>query len=325
MSPLVSIIIPVYNSEYHVAETISSALGQTYKNVEVIVVDDGSADDSLVIARKFEGERVKIFHQPNKGASAARNKGLAEASGEFIQFLDADDLLSANKIEAQIEQLVRCPGYLGLCNTIHFNDGEEPPKQPVIDNDWYSKGSDNPVDFLLKLYGGDALGESYGGMITIHAWLSPKYILDKAGPWNEGLIVDDDGEYFCRVILASNGVKFNFEAVSYYRKHLTNQSLSSQKSLEAFENMLTSTNLKFSYLRRHTASDVVERAFAGHYWEIGVASYPRYRALSKEAINTAVAYNFKGIKYKAGPVSTFLSRIIGWRATRILTYLRYKA
>ncbi|HZX58320.1 MAG TPA: glycosyltransferase family A protein, partial [Mucilaginibacter sp.] len=103
--PLVSIIIPVYNSEKHLAETISSALEQTWPNKEIIIVDDGSADNSLAIAKSFASENVKVFHQPNKGASAARNKGIQEAKGDYIQFLDADDLLMPNKIAAQVKQL----------------------------------------------------------------------------------------------------------------------------------------------------------------------------------------------------------------------------
>jgi glycosyltransferase involved in cell wall biosynthesis len=86
-NPLVSIIIPVYNAASFINETINSALQQTWPNKEIIIVDDGSTDDSLILAKKFEGDIVKIFSQQNKGASAARNKGLAEAKGDYIQFL----------------------------------------------------------------------------------------------------------------------------------------------------------------------------------------------------------------------------------------------
>ena len=96
--PLVSILIPCYNSEKWLAETLESALAQTWQNKEIIVVDDGSTDSSLEIAKTFESNKVKVLRQDNRGASAARNLGLTNAQGDFIQYLDADDLLSEDKI-----------------------------------------------------------------------------------------------------------------------------------------------------------------------------------------------------------------------------------
>lgn len=98
---LVSIIIPCFNGEGFVADAIESALNQTYPHKEVIVVDDGSTDRSLAIIQGY-GERVRCISGPNRGGSAARNTGLQAASGELIQFLDADDLLHLDKLERQV-------------------------------------------------------------------------------------------------------------------------------------------------------------------------------------------------------------------------------
>src|ERR1700748_3370934 len=103
--PLVSIIIPVYNAQKYLAETINSALAQTWPNKEIIIVDDGSTDNSFQIAKNFENDKVRVYYQENRGAGAARNKGLREAKGNYIQFLDADDLISNNKAEEQINLL----------------------------------------------------------------------------------------------------------------------------------------------------------------------------------------------------------------------------
>lgn len=100
-SPLVSIIIPCYNAELFVGEAIESALGQTYPNVEIIVIDDGSTDGSLDVISSF-GDRIRWDTGPNRGGCAARNRGIELARGKFIQFLDADDLLYAEKIEKQV-------------------------------------------------------------------------------------------------------------------------------------------------------------------------------------------------------------------------------
>ena len=97
-NPLVSIIIPCYNTEDYISEAIDSALGQTYPDIEVIVIDDGSEDGSLEIIKSY-GDRIRWETGPNRGACAARNRGIELARGEFIQFLDADDLLLPEKIE----------------------------------------------------------------------------------------------------------------------------------------------------------------------------------------------------------------------------------
>ena len=105
MKPLVSILIPAYNAEQWLAETLQSALAQTWQNKEIIVVNDGSTDCSASVARQFESCGVKVISQENKGASAARNRAFQEAKGDFIQYLDADDLLAPDKIERQVQLL----------------------------------------------------------------------------------------------------------------------------------------------------------------------------------------------------------------------------
>src|SRR5262245_21908195 len=103
MQPLVSILIPAFNASRWIADTIQSALAQTWPRTEIIVVDDGSTDDTLAIARGFASQGVSVTTQPNRGASAARNVALARSRGDFIQWLDADDILAPDKIERQME------------------------------------------------------------------------------------------------------------------------------------------------------------------------------------------------------------------------------
>jgi glycosyltransferase involved in cell wall biosynthesis len=103
MAELVSILIPSYNSEKWVSATIESALSQTWAKKEIVIVDDGSTDKSLQIAKKYESKLVKVITQKNGGAAVARNKALEYAQGDYIQWLDADDLLAPDKIEKQLE------------------------------------------------------------------------------------------------------------------------------------------------------------------------------------------------------------------------------
>ncbi|MES2425757.1 MAG: glycosyltransferase family 2 protein [Bacteroidota bacterium] len=317
----VSIIIPAYNSEQYIAETIKSAMAQTWRNKEIIIVDDGSTDNTLQIAKSFESLGVKIIHQPNKGAAAARNIGLATATGTYIQFLDADDLLSSDKIESQLNCLNGSFTHLAICKSVHFADGEDHlAEQPV--NNWFNTDTDNPVDFLTKLYAGNEIMIGYGGMIPMHSWLTPRSLIDNAGPWNEELSVNDDGEFFCRVILASEGIRFDKYGVCYYRKFSKRVSLSAQKNHKAVQSAVTTTDLIYRYLKAASANNIIDKIFARHYWWIGVLAYPQYKDLSARCIKTATALGYTGEKYVGGPIGHTLTNLLGWKAVRYFVYVR---
>ena len=107
--PSISVIIPVYNGEKTIRETIESVLNQTYPDFEIIVIDDGSQDATLDIVASIQEPRIKVFSYPNAGVSASRNRGLSHACGEFISFLDADDLWTPDKLETQLKTLQENP------------------------------------------------------------------------------------------------------------------------------------------------------------------------------------------------------------------------
>lgn len=104
MSSLVTIIIPTYNYARYIRRAVDSALGQSYANIEVIVVDDGSTDDTQAVTAEY-GDRIRYIRQENQGAAAARNRGLAEAKGDYIAFLDADDMYLPDNISEKINFL----------------------------------------------------------------------------------------------------------------------------------------------------------------------------------------------------------------------------
>src|SRR5919202_991349 len=106
---LISVIIPVYNGEKTIQETIESVLKQTFSNFELIVIDDGSQDSTLQIVSTIQDTRLKIFSYSNAGVSTSRNRGLSHATGEFISFIDADDLWTLDKLESQLKALQENP------------------------------------------------------------------------------------------------------------------------------------------------------------------------------------------------------------------------
>jgi glycosyltransferase involved in cell wall biosynthesis len=107
--PKISVVIPVYNSEGSVAETLASVIAQTYRDLEIIIVDDGSTDKSIEICQQFKDERIKIVHQQNRGLAGARNTGIRHAQGEFIAFVDSDDLWLPEKLEKHLHHLQNSP------------------------------------------------------------------------------------------------------------------------------------------------------------------------------------------------------------------------
>jgi glycosyltransferase involved in cell wall biosynthesis len=105
----VSVIIPVYNAERYIADTLRSLLAQTYPYFEALIVDDGSPDRSLEVCQRFTDRRIRIIRQPNRGLPGARNTGIRHAQGEYIAFLDADDLWTPDKLEKHVAHLERSP------------------------------------------------------------------------------------------------------------------------------------------------------------------------------------------------------------------------
>ena len=101
----ISVVVPVFNGEKTIEETIYSILNQTFKNIEIIISDDGSTDSTLKIVKNISDSRIKIISYPNQGVSESRNRGISQAKGEYISFMDADDLWTPDKLESQWKAL----------------------------------------------------------------------------------------------------------------------------------------------------------------------------------------------------------------------------
>lgn len=123
-NPLISVIVPVYNSEKYLKNCISSIRNQTYDNLEIILVDDGSPDNCPAICDEWEKKdnRIKVIHKKNEGVSSARNAGLDAATGEFIGFVDGDDIIAPNFYEILVAQAEEHKADISACYFTHYND-----------------------------------------------------------------------------------------------------------------------------------------------------------------------------------------------------------
>ena len=206
--PLVSILIPAYNAQEWIGDTIRSALAQSWPRTEIIVIDDGSSDKTLAVAQQFEPQGVRVVAQKNQGAAAARNYAYSLCHGDFIQWLDADDLMAPDKISKQMELVAEGlnPRLLISSSWAHFM--YRPSRAHFQPSALWCDLS--PKEWLLRKM------EQNIYMQTA-TWLVSRELTEAAGPWDIKQLGDDDGEYFCRVLLASEGVRFVRDAKVYYR------------------------------------------------------------------------------------------------------------
>jgi len=318
--PLVSVIIPVYNAADYLAACITSVLSQTWKPLEIIIVDDGSTDESFEIASALQSDNVRVIRQKNKGASAARNEGLRCAAGQYVQFLDADDLLSPDKIQSQMTALGHRQDLLAVCSTVHFPNGE--PYQyysPSSYEERFLNTTDNPLVFLTRLLGGYDFKAS---MIQPGAWLTPIDLIKKAGWWDETLSLDDDGEYFSRVILSSKGI-IKTSGEVFYRKYENNKNnLSSQANYKGLESLFRSTMLKAKHLYACDKNEHTERAIYKQLIELSVKCYlaePQIYKRVSEELKHFPDWGFK--PPMGGEFINQISKWFGWKAAKRIQIL----
>jgi glycosyltransferase involved in cell wall biosynthesis len=209
MKPLVSILIPAYNAERWLAQTLDSALAQTWSRKEIIVVNDGSKDRTEDLARSFESAGVAVYTQTNQGAAAARNKALSLCTGDYIQWLDADDLLGPNKILRQMQVVEREASRRVLFSAEWARFAYRPGSARFIPTGLWCDLT--PTEWLIRKL------EQNVYMQTA-TWLVSRELTELAGPWDTRLLGDDDGEYFGRVLLACEGVRFVRGSRVYYRQ-----------------------------------------------------------------------------------------------------------
>lgn len=304
--PQVSIIIPAWNAQLWLAEAIESALGQGVASKEVIVVDDGSGDQTAAIARTFEPRGVRLLVQANRGASAARNAGLAAASGEWIQFLDADDVLDPLKIQLQLSAVGQAPGQLAAGPWGVF----ERETDHAVFTPEPSWCSDSPVDWLVRLW-------TTRSMMHPASWLCHRSVIERAGGWNEELSLDDDGEFFARVVLASTGVTFVPDARVFYRRH-AGPRLSASRGDKAWSSGFRAIESKERALRAAEDSPRTRRACATHYARFAWDNFPEAGELARLAEQRWRELDPAVSPPRGSAREYLLSRLIGWHAARRL-------
>ena len=305
--PLVSIVIPAHNAERWIAQTIESALAQTWRRKEIIVVDDGSSDQTVAIARTFEARSVRVVVQKNSGAASARNHGFGLCSGDYIQWLDADDLLAPDKIERQLSALRPGDSRRILLSSLWGCFYYRPHRALFVNTSLCRDLS--PFDWLFTKM-------RYNLHMQTATWLTSRELAEAAGPWDTRLLSDDDGEYFSRVLLASEGTRFVGGTGVYWR---TNgfQRLSyiggSDKKKEA---LLLSMKLHVQYLRSLEDSERVRDACLTYLQTWCPIFYPGRLDLVHELQALASELNGSIDAPRLSAKYAWMKYCVGWKGAR---------
>jgi glycosyltransferase involved in cell wall biosynthesis len=307
MKPLISILIPAYNAEGWIADSVRSAIAQTWPHKEIIVVDDGSKDRTAETARRFASKEVTVVSVKNQGAASARNHALRISQGDYIQWLDADDLLAPDKIERQLMAL---------------RDREN--KRILLSSPWapfyYRTRSArfvntslcqdlSPLEWLVR-----KMGENLH--MQTATWLTSRELADAAGPWDTRLLSDDDGEYFCRVLLASDGTQFVSGPGVFYRVTGSSRLSSIGYSDKKKDAMLVSLKLHIQYLISLEESERVRHACLAYLQNWYEFFYPERSDLVSELQTLAAQLNGRleapHLRWKYA----WMEPLFGWKAAK---------
>lgn len=320
MTATVSVVIPCFNAARTVGETIKSALGQTWIKLEIIVVDDGSTDNSAEIIRGF-GDRIKAEFGPNRGASAARNKGIGLAGGDFIQFLDADDLLAPNAVEDRVSALEASGADVAYGDWRRFEVDDDGSRHfgEIVDK----RVDDIHIDAEI------ACATAFWAPPV--ALLYGRHIVDAIGGWHEGLPIVQDARYLFDA--ARRRAKFiHVPGVSgFYRNSAVSLSHGNQRTflLDVHRNAIEIQSLwasdgPLTGARRAALAGIFDMT-ARSFFRLGMAEFDdaalRFKSLSDRRFGyPEVAHCISQVAGRAVAVSAMAT---GTRVARGLRAFRY--
>jgi glycosyltransferase involved in cell wall biosynthesis len=307
LTAFVSILIPAYNAENWIADTIRSALAQTWPWKEIIVVDDGSTDRTLSVARKFESNEVRVVTQPNQGAAAARNKAFSLSRGDYIQWLDADDLLSPDKVARQMQLATQAKDGRILFSSPWAYFQYRPAKAKFSPSPLWCDL--DPTEWLTRKWEGNL-------HMQTATWLVSRELTSAAGPWDTRLLGDDDGEYFSRVINASNGVRFVPQSRVYYRITPSSRLSYIGRSNKKMEAQFLGMKLQIGYLRARGDSDRVRGACVNYLQTWLRNFYPNRPDLVREAQQLAASLGGRLSLPRASWKYAWIEKLFGFAAAK---------
>jgi glycosyltransferase involved in cell wall biosynthesis len=313
MTPLVSIIIPAYNAAATLPYTLESATGQTWPRKEIIVVDDGSTDDTAAVADRFASKGVKVVSIKNRGLAGAVNYGYSKSQGDYIQELDADDILGPDKIERQLAARRVGDSTRLLLSSPWAHFYYRTSRARFVRNAFWQDLS--PVEWLMR-----KLGENLHMQNAM--WLVSRELAEATGGWDERLDYDQDGEYYARLVSLSAGTRFVPEGSVFYRLSGSHRVSFIGDSDKKKESLLRSMKLHVQYIRGLEDSDRVRRACLAYFQTWFSIFHPSRPDLAAELQSMAAQFQGELVPPQLPIKYAWMQPLVGSQtATRMQTTL----
>ena len=314
ISPLVSVCMPAYNAGKFITEAVNSVLHQSYSNIELIIVNDGSIDDTAEKLEKFTDGRITIYEQTNSGQSAAANFAYSKSSGKLIKFMDADDIISPSFIEMQVNRIgdrddVVISATWGRFYNDDINTFKLSPQAVWRDMP--------PQQWLIESW------QNADAMMQCALWLIPRRILSLSGLWDEDISLINDLDFFTRVLLQSKQVLFEKDARLYYRSGLSN-SLSQTNDRKAVLSAFTSTDKATNSLLAVNKETQAKKACANIWQQFIYDTFPQHPDLVTIAKKRVSELGGSSLKFKCGGYTKASATVLGWKATKRLKLILTK-
>ncbi|MXV52822.1 glycosyltransferase [Pedobacter sp. HMF7647] len=303
----VSICIPCYNASSYIETTLDSLLNQSHSNIEIIIVDDSSTDDSWEKISKFKDSRLKIFKALRKGASAARNQAYQESSGKYIVFFDADDYVQPDFIQSQV-------------NMISGSTDD------VVVSSW-GRFYNNKIESFTKDQ--FIIKEN----LTFYQWIAdywmfsrhmtppgrvfvPRKLIASAGLWNEDLTLNDDFDFYCRIFADAGHILYNDKATFFYRSGiggLSSRIIGWQYQRSNLSSLISGID---QALKLFPEDQKVKLSCANMLQNFIYENYPANSDLINIASEKINKLTKPTIGFQAGGITKKMVRLLGWKLTK---------
>lgn len=297
--PLVSVIIPVYNVEEYLRKCVDSVLNQTYKNLEIILVDDGSTDSSGKICDEYveKDERISAVHQKNGGLSVARNSGLSEAEGKYVYFLDSDDYITDNALETLVEIAEKDNSDIVFFDAVSFADTDD---FEVSQN--YIRKNKYKTDNGYAVFSAMTKNKEYHSAVPL-LLINREFLLESGISFISGILYEDmvfTYQLFCKAFAVSQ-----CENALYHRRYRKNSIMTSSKSKKHFTSCVAVYTANAEFTKQITSTDIsAAHGFVGRcafnifnvYEKLGKADKKTCKAELKKAKKDILQNNAFGNK-----------------------------
>jgi len=306
---LVSFCIPAYNAEPFIRFTLESIVSQTYSDIEIIIIDDHSTDQTINIINNIEDQRISLHTANGKGAAAARNQALALAKGKYIIFFDADDWIPSTYLETQLDTII-AENEVVVCKWGRFVNNDI----TTLNIDKHQIKRDLTFKEWILGYWGNNTTMTCPGRVLI-----PKKLINLSGNWDGSLSLNDDFQFFSQIFSNCSMIRFNNSSTFYYRSGVSG--LSSQKGQLAYASLYKSISFGVNLaLDQYPNDKLIKKACANLMRNFVYETYPDQPDLIEEANAKIVLLGGADSEFPAGGKTKIFVKFFGWRLLKKMKF-----